>query len=333
MKIVLCYPVEEKHLKQIQTGANGATVINAGQEHIAEAIFEADIFCGHAKVPVPWADVVQQGRLKWIQSSAAGVDHCLTPEVQKSDIVVTSASGVLADQVAEHTLALLGALFRGLPTFFHAQLNKEYIRRPTRDLHNTTIGIVGFGGNGQRIAELLKPYHVNILATDWFNEGLPQSAKNLADEIFPAEALEDIIPRIDALILTAPLTNSTRNLINDTRLDLFQSYAFLVNVARGELVDEQALVSALNKKQLAGAGLDVAVTEPLPQESPLWNQPNIILTPHVGGQSIRRIDQMTDFFTLNLGRFLRSEPLLNLVEKDLGFPHPRDAYCSSNKEI
>ena len=200
-------------------------------------------------------------------------------------------------------------------------------------MHHSTIGIVGFGGNGQRIAELLKPYHVKILATDWFDEALPQTAKNLADEIYPAKALDKIIPRVDALILTAPLTNSTRNMINKERLAFFQPHAFLVNVARGELVDELALISALKNKQLAGAGLDVVATEPLPKESLLWEQTNVLITPHVGGQSTRRIDQMTDLFTLNLERFLCSKPLLNKVEKDLGFPHPRDFYYSSNREL
>ena len=111
-----------------------AEIVDAGQEQIAKELFRADIFCGHAKVPVDWDGVVRQGRLRWIQSSAAGMDHCLVPSVIESDIVVTSASGVLADQVAEHTIALMTAWCRSLPTFLRAQQKKEFIRRPTRDL-------------------------------------------------------------------------------------------------------------------------------------------------------------------------------------------------------
>src|SRR5689334_3448112 len=108
MRIVLCYPVEPRHVAQIRAAAPGAEVVDAGQQRIPEEIHEADIFCGHAKErPVPWAEVVRRGRLRWIQSSAAGLDHCLAPEVVASEIVVTSASGVLADQVAEQTVALL----------------------------------------------------------------------------------------------------------------------------------------------------------------------------------------------------------------------------------
>jgi D-3-phosphoglycerate dehydrogenase len=119
-----------------------AEIVDAGQEQIAEELFRADIFCGHAKVPVDWDGVVRQGRLRWIQSSAAGMDHCLVPSVIDSEIVVTSASGVLADQVAEHTIALVTAWCRSLPAFLLAQQKKEFIRRPTRDLMRSTVGIV-----------------------------------------------------------------------------------------------------------------------------------------------------------------------------------------------
>src|ERR1051325_8657477 len=129
MRIVLCYPVEKRHYEQICAAAPGHDVVDAGQERIAQELLEADIFCGHAKVRVPWAEVVRRGRLKWIQSSAAGLDHCLTPETIPSPIVVTSASGLFAEAVAEQTLALLLGLLRDLPTFFHAQQKREFVRR------------------------------------------------------------------------------------------------------------------------------------------------------------------------------------------------------------
>ena len=125
MKIVLCYPVEPRHVEQIAAAMPEAEVVDAGQERIAEELYDADIYCGHAKVPVDWDAVVRQGRLQWIQSSAAGMDHCLTPPVVASEIPVSSASGVLADQVGEHTIALLTAWHRSLPTFFRAQQLKE----------------------------------------------------------------------------------------------------------------------------------------------------------------------------------------------------------------
>lgn len=318
MRIVLCYPAQQKHLAQIAEAAPTAEIVDAGQQRIAEELPAADVYCGHAKVPVPWADVVRLGRLQWIQSSAAGVDHCLPPEVIASDILVTSASGVLADQVAEHTLALIGAFCRSLPVFFDAQRKKEFVRRPTRDLHHSTVGIIGFGGVGRRVAEVLQPFKTRLLATDYF----PINQPDYVEALWPPERLPDLLAESDIVILAAPLTEQTRGMMDADALATMKSGALLVNVARGPLVVEQDLVAALENDHLAGAVLDVTEHEPLPASSPLWEMPNVIITPHVGGQSARRIDDMTAFFCQNLRRWQRGEPLANLVDKKLGFPVP-----------
>ncbi|MEK6233429.1 MAG: D-2-hydroxyacid dehydrogenase [Planctomycetales bacterium] len=320
MKIVLCYPVEPKHLEWISAAAPGAEVVNAGQERIAEEIVSADVYCGHAKRPISWREVVDAGRLRWIQSSAAGVDHCLSPEIIESDVLVTSASGVLANQVAEHALALTGALCRGFPTFWEAQRKKEFIRRPTRDLHGSTAGIIGFGGVGRRIAELLSAYGVRILATDYFPVDQPDHVESL----WPADQLGPLLAASDLVFLAAPLTAETRGMINAEALSLMKPDAFLMNVARGPLVVEADLVAALRSGTLAGAALDVTEQEPLPESSLLWDLPNVIITPHVAGQSARRIDDMTRFFCDNLHRDRQRENLRNVVDKQLGFapPHP-----------
>jgi len=316
MRIVLCYPVEPRHVAQIQAAAPEAEVIDAPQKRIAEEILSADLFCGHAKVPMPWDEVVRAGRLRWIQSSAAGLDHCLTPAVVESPIVVTSASGVLSDQVAEHTVALLTGLLRSLPEFFRAQQRREYVRLPTRDLHRAMIGIVGFGGVGRRVAEVLAPFKTRILATDLFPIDRPPHVEAL----WPAERLDDLLPLVDVLILCLPLTPQTRWIIDARRLALLKPGALLMNVARGQLVVEDDLVAALESGRLGGAGLDVAAEEPLPAASRLWDLERVIITPHVAGQSARRIDDMTDFYCENLRRYLAGRPLLNLVDKRLGFP-------------
>jgi phosphoglycerate dehydrogenase-like enzyme len=317
MRIVLCYPVESRHVEQIRAAVPGAEVVDAGQQRIPEEILEADIFCGHAKErPVPWAEAVRRGRLRWIQSSAAGLDHCLTPEVVDSEIVVTSASGVLADQVAEQTMALLTGLLRDLPTFFRARQKREFIRRPTRDLTRATIGILGFGGNGRRIAEVLRPYKGRILATDMF----PTDKPDTVDELWHADRNEELLAAVDVLVLAAPLTQRTRGMLNARTLGLMKPSAVIVNVARGKLIVERDLVNALRTRALAGFATDVTEVEPLAVDSPLWDMPNVIITPHVGGQSARRIDDMTDFFCENLRRHSSGERLLNLVDKRLGYP-------------
>ena len=317
MRIVLCYPVEPKHIEQIAAAAPDAEIIDAGQERIADEIFTADIFCGHAKVPMDWDGVVRQGRLRWIQSSAAGMDHCLVPSVVQSNIAVSSASGVLADQVAEHTIALVTAWCRSLPTFFRAQQQKEFIRRPTRDLTRSTVGIIGLGGVGRRLAELLAAFQVRILATDRFPLDKPAHVESL----WPAEQIEDVAAQADFFVLSLPLNRSTRGMIDAALLAKMKPGALLVNVARGPLVVSDDLVEALQRNHLAGAVMDVTEPEPLPASSPLWEMPNVIITPHVGGQSSWRIDNMTRLFCRNLHRWQTGLPLVNyLTDKELGFP-------------
>ena len=318
MRIVLCYPAEARHIEQIQAVYPDATVISAGQERIAEELPNADIFCGHAKVPVPWEDTVKAKRLRWIQSSAAGLDHCLASCVVDSDIVVSSASGVLADQVAEHALALATGCSRKIPLFLQQQHRKEFIRRPTRDLTESTILIVGFGGNGQRLAEVLHPLKTKILATDYF----PNRPAPLLNYLGGPDELHNLLPQADFVFLAAPLTDQTRNMFDASTLSAMKPRAVLINVARGGLVVEQALVDALESGHLDSAGFDVTPEEPPAANSPLWAAPGLIITPHVGGQSEKRIDRMTDLFCENIIRYRRGQPLINSVDKKLGFPPP-----------
>ncbi|NDC64319.1 MAG: D-2-hydroxyacid dehydrogenase [Planctomycetia bacterium] len=320
MRIVLCYPVEARHVDQIRAVVPGATIVDAGQEGVAAELPAADVFCGHPKVPVPWDDVVAAGRLRWIQSSAAGLDHCLVPSVVASDIVVTSASGVLADQVAEHGLGLAIACTRRLPLFLAQQSRREFDRRPTRDLTGATVGIVGLGGVGRRLAEVLAPFRVRILATDHFPQRRPATVEFLGGP----EAIGTLLAEADILFLCVPLTAATRGMIGADAIARMKRGAILVNIARGPLVDENALVDALERGHLDSAAVDVTPREPPAADSRLWTAPRLIITPHVAGQSARRIDAMTDFFCDNLGRYVAGRGLRNVVDKRLGFPPPQD---------
>ena len=317
-RIVLCFPVEPRHIQQIQQAAPRCEVIDAGQQGIATEMLTADLFCGHAKVPVPWDEVVSQGRLQWIQSSAAGLDHCLVPSVIDSSIAVTSASGLFADQVAEQAMALLLGLVRAMPTFYEAERNKQYIRRPTDDLHGKTVGIVGFGGNGQRIAEVLSPFHVRIVATDVF----PVEPPEHVEAVWSADELPKLLSMSDVVILCVPLSELTTKMLGKEQLARMRDDAYLINVARGQVIDEDALIAELQAGRFAGAGLDVAEVEPLSPSSPLWEMTNVSITPHVGAQAKDRVDSTVDFYCMNLKRYEEDQPLLNLVDKQLGFPRP-----------
>ena len=316
LRTVLCYPVESHHCQQLSAVSSQLEIVNAGQERIAAELTTADIFIGHAKVPVPWEEVVAAGRLQWIQSSAAGLDHCLVPAVVDSSILVTSASGLFAHQVAEQTTALLAGIYRGLPTFFRAQQKKEFVRRPTRDLRDSTIGIVGFGGNGRRIAEVLSTFQTRILASDVY----PWDCPPYVEKIVPPENLDELLTQVDVLILCVPLTPLTEGMIDRVALQKMRPGTVLINVARGSVVVEEDLIEALQTNHLHAAGIDVTTIEPLPTESPLWSLPNVLITPHVGAQSARRVSDTTDLACENLQRFLHGDPLENLVDKQLGYP-------------
>lgn len=322
--IVLCYPVKSQHVARIASAAgDDFRVIDAGQEGVAEAIFDADIFCGHAKVPVDWDSVVRQGRLRWIQSSAAGMDHCLVPSVIASDIHVTSASGVLADQVTEHAIALSFAFLRSLPVFFRAQQTQDFTRRPTMDMRGAKVGIIGLGGVGRRLAEVLSVFGVTILAVDMF----PSQKPDFVAELWGPEKTDAIFAQCDVIFLCVPLNAQTRHLVDARRLTMMKPQALLANMARGAIVDTDALVRTLSENRIAGAVMDVTDPEPLPVGHPLWNFENVIITPHVGGQCASRIDDMTRMFCENLRRWRVGEPLVNyLTDKSLGFPR-RDGSC------
>jgi D-3-phosphoglycerate dehydrogenase len=212
-------------------------------------------------------------------------------------------------------------IIRRLHVFFTAWQRGEFVRRPTDDLKGKTVCIVGLGGNGSRIAQVLRPMGVRIVATDWFPLANPA-----VDMVQTPERLPELLLETDVLIVTAPLTDRTRHLIGAEELAKMRPGGYLINVARGQVVDERALVAALHSQHLAGAGLDVTYHEPPTAESTLWTAPNLIVTPHVGAQSAARIDRTTDLFCINLQRFLTGQRLLNLVDKSLGFPAPADRW-------
>jgi phosphoglycerate dehydrogenase-like enzyme len=322
--IVTCFPIDHADIQRIrQTVGSEYELLVSDQPQIARDLFSADIFCGHAKVPVDWERVVAAGRLQWIQSSAAGLDHCLTPPVINSPILVSGCSGLFAIQVAEQTLALLLGLLRGLPTFFRQQQQRMYTRAATADLIQKRIGIVGLGGNGQRLAQVLRPLVRHIVATDLFLESCqPLLEAGVVDALYPNEELEKILPEIDVLIITLPLSPPNENRIDRRQLQLLPPQAVLINVGRGSVVNTDALVDSLSSGRLAAAGLDVVEPEPLPPESPLWQLPNVLLTPHVGAQSERRVPLTVDLFCENFQRYRQGRSLLNLVDKQLGFPRP-----------
>jgi phosphoglycerate dehydrogenase-like enzyme len=312
MKIVLHPSVDEDLRQQVQDTAPDAEVVMANRDNAVEAVAGAEIIFG-AFTP----EMVRAApNLKWIQSTSAGMDKALTPQIADSDIIICNASGVHAVQVAEHAWALTTALTRGLHISFRHQLDHAWKRPPLSDLLGATILIVGFGGVGQYYARLAQGYEARLIALDIQGGNKP----DYVEAIWDMDRLDEGLQMADVVFIAVPFTPETDKLINARTLGLMKNTAFLVNTARGPIVDQAAVIEALKTGEIAGAGLDVFETEPLSPDSPLWDLENAIVTPHAAGGSPNRHNRTIAFFCQNLKRYMAGEPLFNEVDKTLGYP-------------
>jgi phosphoglycerate dehydrogenase-like enzyme len=255
--------------------------------------------------------------LKWIQSSSAGMDGHLYPALRDSGVLLTNAAGLYGSHVADQGFALLLSLTRGIHHFVRNQDQKIWggSKSSMIEIGGFTIGIVGMGGIGQYMANRAKGFDMYVISVDAYRKDKP----DVVDELMPIEQLPDLMHRSDVVMIACPLTDETRSLINAENLSQMKPTAYLINVARGPIVDELALIDVLQRGKIAGAGLDVTEIEPLSQESPLWELDNVIITPHAAGGSQHRPRRTVEFFCQNLRRYFNKEPLQNLVDKRLGF--------------
>ena len=277
----------------------------------------------------------QAPELRWIQFHFAGVEEYLdAPILHRGNVRATSLSGANAPQVAEHALALMLALSHNLPQMLADQGRTEWStdrleRYAPTELIGSTVGIIGYGSIGQRLARLLQSCGVTILASrrdllkppqpDFQVDGEGDPNAELVARLYPGKAVRSMLKECDFAVVTVPLTAETRGMLGASQLAAMKPGAFLVDVSRGGVVDHEALVTALNKGQLAGAGLDVFPEEPLPTDSPLWEKPNVIISPHVAGLSPHYKDRAFLLFKENLRRYLAGEELLNRIDLDRGY--------------
>lgn len=276
-------------------------------------------------------------KLKWVQSHSAGVDKILTQPFLQShpEIIVTSTRGIHATKMAEYIIGMCIALGHKFPQMRADFLKKEW--SPDRhekftpfELRGATIGIVGYGAIGREVARLAKCFGMGVLAskrnvkeveeTDHYApEGTGDKYGNSFDRLYPPQALATMVRDCDFVVITTPLTEKTRNLYDEKIIQAMRPGSYLVNVGRGGVLDEKALVHALKSGHLAGAALDVFETEPLPEDHPLWNAPNIVITPHIAGGMLTYHAKAAEIFEENLQRYLEKKPLLNVVDRTEGY--------------
>lgn len=273
--------------------------------------------------------------LEWVQVYSAGVDplHDL-PLWGQPRVKITSAVGIHAVPVAERALSMLLAFQYHWPELWHAQQHKDWVdgrwqRFATPELRGSTVGIIGYGAIGRELARQCAALGMRVLAvnrsgqrrpaTGFIEPGLGDPDASIPDAIYPTHEFAALLPQCDHVVLLAPLTADTHHMMDAAALKQMKPTAILHNLGRGPLVDEAALVAALHDGTITGAGLDVFEQEPLPPTSPLWDMPNVMISPHIGGLSAHYDDRVSDLFAENLRRFLRDEPLINEVDRAAGY--------------
>ena len=286
---------------------------------ITEEIVDADL-------AIAWSlrgdQITAAKKLRWIHSTAAAVHALMTPELQTSDIVVTNARAVHGPVVAEHAMALMFAMAKRLPEAAKFQSQRhwaqqeicEAVPRP-RELKDATMVIVGFGSIGTSLAKLARALGMRVVAV----REHPEKGSDLADAMYGFDDLNRALGEGDFVVLATPVTEKTRHLMNAERLEHLRSDAYLINVGRGILIDEEALQHALRANRFGGAALDVTTEEPLPPGSPLWTMENVFITPHTAGFAEKMWERHYVAYTENLRRYLAGEPLLWTVDKNAGY--------------
>jgi len=255
--------------------------------------------------------------LKWIQVMSAGVDRFLNNELRQSSVMLTNVSGIHATPIAEFVISFMLMFVKQAPQFFDLKQKKQWQRVTPAVLRSKTVGIVGLGSIGREVARLSRAFGMRVIAIR--RSARPGARARNVDLMLPREQLPQLLSDSDFVVLAPPLTPETEKMIGEAELHAMKPTAYLINVGRGRIVDEEALVRALSEGWIAGAGLDVFATEPLPSTSKLWELPNVILSHHVSGGMEDYNVQATGVFCENLKRYLEGKRLLNVVGKKRGY--------------
>ncbi|MEZ4861200.1 MAG: D-2-hydroxyacid dehydrogenase [Caldilineaceae bacterium] len=317
MRILIQYAFTPEQIDGLRSLAAryGHEVVYAADDAAAVAAApEAEVILGWFKPDVCAA----APKLRWIQSFSTGMEKFLFPAIiERDEVKISNVAGLYASQGAEHAWALLLALTRGIHTSWDNQKRKQWGGGASIELAGMTLGLIGLGGFGIEMAKRSQGYNMTILAIDPVRTSKPDYVAELKPTT--PENLHSLLQRSDVVMTACPLTQETYHLIGAAELAAMKPSAYLINVTRGGIIDEPALVAALQSGQIAGAGLDVTEKEPLAAESPLWEAPNLIITPHRAGASQHRPRMVYEFFLQNLERYCQGETPLAIVDKRKGY--------------
>ena len=313
---ILIPEVQERHVAavaQIARDAGLEVVGPVSRELEPETVVDADIAFGGLR-PNLYAHAT---KLRWVQTVGAGVDAFLKGPFVTDDVLLTSEKGGVGPHLAEHAFALCLALTRGLAIAIRGRRwdTRVAIRNRSWELTGRTAGLIGLGGTGVEIAKRAKGFDMRVIAMDPENVPVPPEV----EVCWGTDRFHDLLAQSDVVFVSAPLTAQTRHMFDDKAFAAMKPDSVLINVSRGEIVDGQALLAALESEHLRAAGLDVTPEEPLPAESPLWDHPHVVVTPHIAGASPKRGDRIVARFERNLKHFLAGEPLEGVIDKLKGY--------------
>jgi phosphoglycerate dehydrogenase-like enzyme len=322
-RVVSTYRFTPTSQQLLQEASGSEVVCVTSQEELITQLPETEVLCSFS-VPNNWRELAPN--LRWLQYPGAGVDGLrdsglLDPE---SSVVVTTATGIHAITISEYVFGSMLMFNWNWPQMVRLQDSHLWARSTGwyglggRELAGQTLGIVGMGKIGRRIAQLGRAFGMRVLGIRRSFAGENVSDPDL-DQAYPPERLHELLGQSDYVVLAVPLTAETEHLIGEAELKAMKPNTYLVNIARGRVIDEQALIQALRDGWIGGAGLDVAEVEPLPSNSPLYGMPNVILTPHIAGVSVHYERRLAELFAENLRRYRASEPLLNRYDPARGY--------------
>ncbi|HEV7666346.1 MAG TPA: D-2-hydroxyacid dehydrogenase [Chloroflexota bacterium] len=261
------------------------------------------------------ADLAKAPNLKWVHSWAAGADNDLFPEMVTSPVLLTSSAGNGAIPLAEHSLLLMLMLNRDVPRWMRAQASKTWDRFTHPELNGLTVGIFGLGNSGSDLALKAQACHMRVLGL----RRNPSREVPGVDHMFSLTGFHEFLSQSDFVVVTAPSTPETLGLFDEQAFQAMKPSAYFICISRGGIANDDALLKALREGWIAGAGLDAHGTEPLPQESPFWSLPNVIVTPHNGATTAATAQRGVEIFSDNLRRYAAGEPLRNVVDKLAGY--------------
>jgi len=320
-----------RDLEAIRAAAPGARLVTVSFDgHPDGPLDDVEAMLrGHLPAEVFDRILARAPQLRWVHSATAGVERVLTPASRERGLAITNARGVFSRPIAEYVVMMMLAVCRRLPELLELQQERTWQPLEARELRDVTVGIVGLGSIGRAVGALATAFGCRVVATrrrpDAGHEaadghgGDPYLGSLMLDRVLPPDRLDEILAESDFVVLAAPLTSETIGLIGERALSVMKPGAWVINVARGELVDERALVRALREGRLGGAVLDTFRDEPLPPTSPLYDIPNLIITPHTSWSSTRVLDRSVELFCANLRRFSAGDPLLNVVDPHAGY--------------